>query len=200
MVLFGRGSIPPPTPISILILFHMDIKYIIAKILSRFAKDRHEYMSEFFRKAGVSVGKGCNITSNIKSSECYLISIGDNTTISTEVLFINHDASVGKIFGKENGSDICGRITIGNNCFIGARATLLYGVTLADNVIVAAGSVVAKSVPTPNVIVGGNPAKVISSWESFAEKTKNNALKLHGKKGEAAKNEIFKNQDKLIKR
>lgn len=183
-----------------LTILFMDIKYIIAKILSRFSKDRHEYMSEFFRKAGVSVGKGCNITSNIKSSECYLISIGDYTTISTEVLFINHDASVGKIFGKKNGSDICGRITVGNNCFIGARATLLYGVTLADNVIVAAGSVVAKSVPTPNVIVGGNPAKVIGTWESFAEKTKDNALKLHGKKGEATKIEILKNQDKLIKR
>ena len=49
---------------------------------------------------------------------------------------------------------------------------IMYGVTIADNVIVAAGSVVAQSITESNVIVAGNPARVISTWDSFAEKSK----------------------------
>ena len=63
-----------------------------------------------------------------------------------------------------------GRITIGRNCFIGQNALVLYGVSIADNVIVAAGSVVTKSITESNVIVAGNPAKVISTWDAFGEK------------------------------
>lgn len=48
----------------------------------------------------------------------------------------------------------------------------MYGVTIADNVIVAAGSVVTKSVNESNVIVAGNPAKVVSTWDRFADKSK----------------------------
>ena len=48
----------------------------------------------------------------------------------------------------------------------------MYGVTLADNIIVAAGSVVTRSFDESNVIIGGNPARRISTWESFAEKSR----------------------------
>ncbi len=51
-------------------------------------------------------------------------------------------------------------ITIGDNCWIGANAVILPGVTLGNRVIVGAGSIVTKSFPD-NVIVAGNPAKVI---------------------------------------
>lgn len=51
-------------------------------------------------------------------------------------------------------------ITIGNNCFIGANSILLKGVKLGDNCIVGAGSVVSGQFP-PNVILAGNPAKII---------------------------------------
>ena len=64
-----------------------------------------------------------------------------------------------------------GKIVIGNNCFIGERAALSYGVELADNIIVAAGSVVTKSFTESNIIIGGNPARKISTWEQFREKS-----------------------------
>ncbi|MEG2377633.1 MAG: sugar O-acetyltransferase [Clostridia bacterium] len=55
----------------------------------------------------------------------------------------------------------CGQpITIGDNCWIGGHATILPGVTLGDNVVVAAGAVVTKSFPD-NVVIGGNPARII---------------------------------------
>ena len=51
--------------------------------------------------------------------------------------------------------------------------------TIADNVIVAAGSVVTKSINESKVIVAGNPARIISTWDSFYEKNKD--LKLSRK-------------------
>lgn len=51
-------------------------------------------------------------------------------------------------------------VKIGNKAWIGGRAVILPGVTIGDNVVVASGAVVTKDVPS-NVVVGGNPAKII---------------------------------------
>ena len=53
--------------------------------------------------------------------------------------------------------------------FIGANSTILYGVRIGPNAIVAAGSVVTKDVP-PGSVVGGVPAKVIGSFADVAQK------------------------------
>lgn len=109
------------------------------------------------------------INTSIAKNEPRLITIGENTTIAGGVELVTHDNSISKVL--PNTTDLFGRITIGKNYFIGARAVVLYGVTIADNVIVAAGSVVTKSITESNVIVAGNPARVISTWETFGEKS-----------------------------
>ena len=53
---------------------------------------------------------------------------------------------------------------IGNNCFIGNRVILLYGVTIPNNTIVAAGSVVTNSIKEPGYLLGGNPAKGLEKY------------------------------------
>ncbi|MGL4673104.1 DapH/DapD/GlmU-related protein, partial [Cetobacterium sp.] len=63
--------------------------------------------------------------------------------------------------GKEYGKPV----KIGNNVWIGGRSVICPGVTLGDNVVVAAGSVVTKSFPN-NCIIGGNPAKTIRMIDS----------------------------------
>lgn len=61
---------------------------------------------------------------------------------------------------RKNGMEIAKPITIGNNVWIGAGATVLAGVTIGDHSVIGAGSVVKKSIP-PNVIAAGVPCKVI---------------------------------------
>ena len=61
-------------------------------------------------------------------------------------------------------------IKVGNNCRIGAKVTILDGVTIGDNCVIAAGAVVTKSMPA-NTVIGGVPAKAIKSTkgERFVE-------------------------------
>jgi acetyltransferase-like isoleucine patch superfamily enzyme len=54
-------------------------------------------------------------------------------------------------------------VIIGNNVWIGMNATILKGVTIGENSVVAAGSVVTKSVP-PNTVVAGNPAVAVKTF------------------------------------
>ncbi len=105
-----------------------------------------------------------------------MIEIGSNVTIANNVQLITHDNSISKVLPDT--SDLFGKIVIGDNCFIGARSIIMYGIELAPNTIVAAGSVVTKSFPEGNIVIGGNPAKVITTWEKFAEKNRDLAWDL----------------------
>ena len=155
-------------------------------------------LNKYLRKKGIKIGDGTKTASNIKTAEPYLIEIGKNVTLSHDIDFITHDNSVCKIFGVDN--DIYGRIIVGDNCFIGAHAVIMYGVTIADNVIVASGSVVTKSVKESNVIVAGCPARVIGTWNKFSEKTNDYVMKLGDKNYEEKKNFILAHPEKLIER
>jgi acetyltransferase-like isoleucine patch superfamily enzyme len=96
------------------------------------------------------------------SGSCYIqgingVVIGDNTIFAPGVKIISANHLKGD-YGKHDKA--IGPITIGANCWIGTNAVILPGVELGNNVIVGAGSVVTKSF-TNNLIIGGNPAKVL---------------------------------------
>ena len=76
----------------------------------------------------------------------------------------------------------------------------MYGVTIADNVIVAAGSVVSKSITESNVIVAGCPARVIGTWDKYGEKVKNNVVKLGDLPVEEKRTFLMEHDEILIKR
>lgn len=67
--------------------------------------------------------------------------------------------------------DVFGKVKIGDNVYIGNNALIMPGVTLGSNILVAAGSVVTKSF-MDNVVIGGNPAHVLSSIEEYYDKNK----------------------------
>lgn len=147
--------------------------FYIAKIMYRLTKS-DKYINNYYRKNGVRLGLNCLICSNILTKEPHLIQIGDNVTISTNVSFITHDNSIKLL--HQGKTDLFGRIIIGNNCFIGQNSIIMYGCTLADKIIVAAGSCVTKSFSQSNIIIGGNPARIIGTWEEFKKKTSTNAI------------------------
>lgn len=143
---------------------------LVSKLLS-FYQERKDPV-KFAKKIGVTVGNNCRFIGPQKwGSEPFLITIGDNTLISFECAFVTHDGSTWVFREQEKYKKVkrFGRITIGNNCFIGCRSTILPGVTIGDNAIIGAGSLVTKSVPEGEVW-GGVPAKYITTVDEFADK------------------------------
>ena len=67
-------------------------------------------------------------------------------------------------------------------------------VSIPNNTIVAAGSVVTKSISEERVILGGNPAKVISTWDKFYDKNKNKGISKYKIK------EIYDQEERLVRR
>lgn len=151
----------------------MKIRYYIAKVLSKLTKN-NELMNNYYRGCGAKIGERALICTDIGGNESCLIEIGDDTTISVNVAFVTHDFSVKNLAPGMN--NIFGKITIGNNCFVGRDSVLMYGITLGDNIIVVAGSVVTHSFKDERIIIGGNPAKIIGTWDSFYEKVKDKSL------------------------
>ena len=92
----------------------------------------------------------------------WLIEIGDECTIAPEAYLLAHDASTKRHLNRTR----VGRVCIGRRVFIGARAVILPGVTVGDESIVAAGSVVVHDVP-PRTIVAGNPARQVGSLDDY---------------------------------
>lgn len=110
----------------------------------------------------ISIGSGCGISgSTIYSMDS--INIGDNVLIGGNCKIIDNDfhplPASQRIDQKEE--DIRKRaIEIGDGCFIGANSIILKGCRLGKNCVVGAGSVVSGTFPD-NVIIAGNPAKII---------------------------------------
>lgn len=143
---------------------------MIKKIYDFYLKKLHPL--RYARKIGVSIGGGVRlIGSPIWGSEPWLISIGNHTELANEVRFITHDGATWVIRNQEKYKNVVkfGKIRIGDNCFIGARATIMPNVTIGSNCIVAAGAVVTKSIPDGE-IWGGVPARYISRVDTWAEK------------------------------
>lgn len=138
------------------------------KLLILLHKDPMKYRLKRYRLSGANIGKNVRAFSPITAGEPYLITIEDNVTISTGVKFLTHDNSI--IKHVDFGTDLVGKITIKRNCFVGANALFLPGVSIGENSIVGAGAVVTKSFPS-NVIIGGNPAKIIGNTKEFSEKS-----------------------------
>ena len=58
------------------------IQYWAMKVRYRLAGRKKEIVSDYFRKMGMTIGKGCNICDNITTTQAYLITLGDNVTLA----------------------------------------------------------------------------------------------------------------------
>lgn len=135
---------------------------LVRRLLARL--DRVAY----WRLEGARIGRGCRILTQVECSEPFLLDLGDHVSVGTNAQFVTHDGAVWvlrNMTGRQD-LDLFGRIRVGNNVFIGNSAIILPGVEIGDNVVVAAGAVVSRRVPSDS-IVAGVPARRIGSVEDY---------------------------------
>ena len=97
-----------------------------------------------------------------------MITIKENADLGPRVTILTHD-TVLRHLDFQIASVRCDAVVIGKNCYIGACAVILPGVTIGDNSIIGAGSVVTRSIP-PESVAMGIPARVICSRAEWSRK------------------------------
>ena len=151
----------------------MKIKNMLFGIKLRMCKSPLK-IAELYKKTGIQMGSNCEIFGTAKlGSEPYLIKLGNNVKITSEVEFVNHDGGVYVLRNLKllENADLFGRITIGNNVFIGHGAIIMPNVNIGNNCVIGAGSIVTKNVED-NSVVAGVPAKKIKSIDEYYQKLK----------------------------
>lgn len=151
------------------------MKKLIKKIIFRQKADSESYV-KYLKLKGMRIGNDVTIYDpknvTIDETRPWMIEIGNHVRITKNVTILTHgyDWSVKKTLdGEILGSS--GKVTIGNNVFIGMQATILKGVTIGNNTIIGANSLVNKDFPD-NSVVAGNPAKVICNIDEYFSKRK----------------------------
>ena len=138
---------------------------------------RSEILVEHLKRVGCSIGKDVMFfdptTVFIDSTRPSLLEIGDYAKITSRVIVLTHDFSYTVLSSVYHDimNECRGKTVIGKNVFIGMGSIILPGVRLGDNVIVGSGSVVTKDAP-PNVVIAGNPAKIVCTLDEFYKKRK----------------------------
>ena len=125
---------------------------------------RGEYTTEHLISMGLTVGTNFNRLNGVilDPGHCWLIEIGNNVTLAPRVHILCHDASTKTFLGYTK----IGRVTIGDNVFVGAESVVLPGVTIGNNVVIGANSTVTHDIPENSVAVG-SPARVISTLDEY---------------------------------
>jgi acetyltransferase-like isoleucine patch superfamily enzyme len=121
---------------------------------------------EYFRTLGVIFGKNCRLVGkNDFGREPFLVTIGNHVSITTST-FITHDGGVWVFREQKPTINIIKPINVGNNVFIGADCLILPGVTIEDNIVLGARSVVTKNL-AKNAVYAGTPARFIKSIDDY---------------------------------
>lgn len=109
----------------------------------------------------ISVGKNFYANYDCVMLDICTITIGDNCMLAPDVQLYTATHPLEPV-KRNSGLESGAPITIGDNVWLGGGCRILPGVTLGNNVVVGAGSVVTKSFPD-NVVLGGNPAKILKT-------------------------------------
>lgn len=108
----------------------------------------------------ISLGKNFFANYNCIFLDSAPITIGDNVMMGPHVSLFTPGHPIDEVVRHEDLLEFAKPITIGNNCWFGGNVTVLPGISIGNNVVVAAGTIVTKDIPD-DVIVAGNPSKIL---------------------------------------
>lgn len=138
---------------------------IIKKIVGK-TKEIFHIEPNFYCDYGYNIELGDNFYSNhnLVILDCAKVTFGDNVFIGPNSGFYTAEHPLN---AKERitGAEWAKPINVGNNVWLGGNVTVLAGVTIGDNTVIGAGSVVTKDIPS-NVVAVGNPCKIIRKIEN----------------------------------
>ncbi len=148
-------------------LFHL--------VLGLASQLRDSLRKKYYRMKGNEIGNNTYISPKafIDSHKPGRVSIGENCYITRNVVILCHtDTKRGGPLGKwekQGGKRVFGDVRIGNNVFIGVNSVVMPGVTIGDDVIIGALSLVANDIPEGKIAVG-SPAKAVGETKEHLGK------------------------------
>lgn len=149
------------------------IKEKVKQLIFGYKANSHSYIAHL-RKIGVSIGNRVTIfdprNTLIDEQYPWMLSIGDDVQITSGVKILTHSYDWCVLKHKYNhllGES--GKVSIGNNVFIGMNTIIVKNITIGNNVVIGAGSVITKNIPD-NVVIAGNPCRIICDLDSYYKK------------------------------
>ncbi len=139
-----------------------EVRSLFSDLIGKTVDDSFLLIPPFYATGGtdIRVGRNVFVNQNCTFYDLGGLDIGDDVMIGPNGSLITSGHPLEP--SRRRDCVIAKPIVIERNVWIAAGATIIGGVTIGENSVVAAGSVVTKDVP-PNTLVGGNPARVIRS-------------------------------------
>ena len=136
-----------------------EVRNLLSRLFFNTVDESFRVFPPFYTDFGknITVGKNVFINACCHFQDHGGVSLGDGCQIGHNVVFatLNHGLAP-----EDRQTTYPAPITLGKNVWVGSNSTILQGVTIGDNAVIAAGAVVTKDVPE-NTIVGGVPARII---------------------------------------
>jgi acetyltransferase-like isoleucine patch superfamily enzyme len=124
----------------------------------------------YTKNGDITLEENVNISSNCQVFSCNSLTIGRDTVIGAFSYFLSggeYDPNDPTPFAKQSGTNTQGPLTIGPNCWIAARVTVLDAASVGEHCVLGAGAVVNKPIPAHSIAVGV-PARVLKSLKPSA--------------------------------
>lgn len=135
---------------------------LLKKILGKIGKSfliEQPFMCDY--GYNIEIGENFCSNHNLLILDSAKVKIGDNVLIGPNCSFYTSTHPI-NYKERELGIELAKPITIGNNVWLGGNVVVLAGVTIGENSVIGAGSVVSKDIP-PNTVAVGNPCRVIKN-------------------------------------